>query len=124
MPVNRSALLDDVQPKMLRLGSETDLKALQEAGRRSQGRILERAIQIAGYTKGQACHELAVPGEPDLSPSQLSAWMGGTENAQTWRFEQHMRLGPALLVARGEALDDLVDVRTVITIKQRLGGPV
>lgn len=86
------------------LPGETALKNLQEA-RRRHGKVLERAIQIAGYSKGEACYELAtVTGDTDpISQSQLSAWLAGTENPQSWRFEQHPRLGRALLVAQGEA---------------------
>ena len=102
--------------KMLKVDSETPLKNLQEA-RRRHGKVLERAIQIAGYSKGEACYELAsVTGDPEpIANSQLSAWLSGTENAQSWRFEQHPRLGRALLIAQGEAREE-EDSGVVVTM--------
>ena len=108
--------LADLPLKMLRIESETALKNLQDA-RRRHGQVLERAIQLAGYSKGQACHELGKVTGDDIAPSQLSAWIGGTEHAQTWRFQQHPRLGPALLLAQAETQGGVV-VRHVIEIQE------
>ena len=102
---------------------ETVLKNLQEA-RRKHGKVLERAIQIAGYSKGEACYELAlVTGDTDpIANSQLSAWIAGAENAQTWRFEQHPRLGKALLLAQGEAREkDDSGVVATFNVSVRMG---
>ncbi len=111
-----TAALGGIKLKMLRIESETALKKLQDA-RRRHGLVLERAIQLAGYSKGQACHELGKVTGDDIAPSQLSAWVGGTEHAQTWRFQQHPRLGPALLLAQAETQGGVV-VRHVIEIQE------
>ncbi len=82
--------------KMLRSSTDDGLKKLQDC-RRAHGRVLERAIQIAGYSKKEAADELG-----QIGANQLAAWLSGTENAQTWRWQQHPKLGPALLLAHAE----------------------
>ena len=114
----------NVPLKMVQGDSEVVLKKIQEDARRRHGKVLERAIQIAGYSKGEACYELAsVTGESDpIANSQLSAWIAGAENAQTWRFEQHPRLGKALLLAQGEAREkDDSGVVATFNVSVRMG---
>lgn len=91
-----TAALRDVPLKMLRSEGEPVLKTFQSQ-REAHGKVLERAIQIAGYSKKEATAELGVEHQ-----SQLTAWLKGDEHQQTWRFQQHPRLGPALLIAQAE----------------------
>lgn len=61
------------------------------------GKILERASQIAGLNQQQTADALVV------HRSQLARWWSGDENAQTWRYTNHPKLGPAHLQAQAEA---------------------
>lgn len=90
---------------------------LEEAGRRAHGRVLRRACEIAGLNGDHAADALGV------ERSQFSRWLRGErENSQTWRFEQHPVLGPALQIAEAEAKQDrgeAVEIETVIRITRR-----
>lgn len=110
---NVASKLDAVPLNMLRIDGEAALKNVRKA----HGDVLRRAAQVAGYESDK---ELAAA-LGDVSRSQLSAWFSGDENPQTWRFERHSRLGPALLVAQAEAQGQRVEVRTVITLQQKVG---
>lgn len=92
----------DVPLNMLQGGSETLLKNLQSR-RRAHGRVLRRAAQLAGFDSDKELAAALGTDENPVSPSQLSAWFAGTENPQTWRFEQHPVLGEAYLLAQAEA---------------------
>lgn len=90
-----STKLADIPLKMLQMEGEPALKKLQER-REAHGKVLGRAIQIAGLSKKEACGELGI------EAPQLSAWLSGNENPQTWRFQQHPQLKRALLIAQAE----------------------
>lgn len=92
-----SAGLADVKVNMLRHQGETVPNDVRDQ-RQAHGRVLRRAAQLAGYESDK---ELA-SALGDVSKSQLSEWFAGTENPQTWRFQQHAVLGPALLLAQAE----------------------
>lgn len=118
MPEHAIASLGGIKLKMLRSEGETALKNLQEA-RRRHGQVLERAIRLADMNKTEAAYELGEGlGLEKVSSSQVSAWVAGTEHAQTWRFQQHPRLGPALLLAQAEDESGVV-VRHVIEVPQK-----
>ena len=120
MPAHRSALLDDVPVKMLRARGEPVPKNLREL-RREHGEVLRDAAVIAGYAKRHK--ELAA--ELDVTESQLSEWFAGTENPQTFRFERHPVLGPALLIAQGRAREgDGVTVTTQIAVQLPAKAPM
>ena len=106
--------LDGVPLKMLKKDGDPGLKNFQEQ-RRAHGRVLERAIQIAGLTKKEATERLGIEQQ-----SQLTAWLTGAENPQTWRFQQHPTLGPALLLAQAEDETGVV-VRHVIEMERKVG---
>lgn len=107
--------LDGVPLKMLQMRGETALKKFQKA-REAHGRVLERACEIAGLSKKEVAAAIGVD-----QPSQLTAWFTGSENPQTWRFEQHPALGKALIVAMAEARrdDSGVVVTTSIQVQTR-----
>ena len=98
--------LEDVPLKMLKSHGETALTNLQEA-RKAHGKVLRRAAQLAGFE----CDKDIAKAIRVENVSQLSAWFSGTENPQTWRFEQHPALGPALQAAMHEARGGVLEVR-------------
>ena len=92
------AKLDAVPLKMLKSEGDPALKNLQKA-REDHGKVLRRAAQLAGYE----CDKDIAKAIGVENVSQLSAWFSGRENPQTWRFERHPVLGPALRLASYEA---------------------
>lgn len=86
----------DVEVKMLKIEGEAHLKHLDEAKRR-YGKVLERAVQLAGLSKKEAAAAI------QCDPGQLGRWFSGDENPQAWRFHAHPTLGGALLEAQAEA---------------------
>lgn len=103
--------LDDVRPEMAKAG----LKKLED-GREAHGRVLARAIQIAGLSQKEAADAL------DTDPSTLNRWLQAKEPQQTWRFEQHAVIGPAYLQAQAEKRaeeDCRIQVVTTINIRKR-----
>lgn len=111
MGPNAIAALAGVKPKMLRRRGETapnDLRKLE-----AHGKVLRRAAEIAGLTHGKTLAD-----ELGVSESSLSEWFAGNPHGghpQTWRFQQHPRLGPALLVAQAEDETGVI-VRHVIEV--------
>lgn len=97
--------LETVPLKMLQIDGEPALKKLQER-REAHGKVLARAIQIAGLSKKEACAVLGV------EANQLSAWLSGNENPQTWRFQQHPQMKRALLAAQAEDMTGVVPMLT------------
>ena len=99
--------LEDVRPVM----AKADLKKVEEEGsRQAHGKVLARAIQIAGLSRKEAA------GLMDMDEQSLSRQIAAKEAQQTWRFQQHPRLGPALLLAAAEEETDVI-VRHVIEMK-------
>lgn len=103
-----------VKPQSFRKRGETapnDRRKLE-----AHGRVLRRAAQIAGYDNAKA-----LAGELSVGESQLSEWFKGDPHGghpQTWRFQQHPALGPALLLAAAEDETDVV-VRHVIEVPRK-----
>lgn len=106
--------LEDVSPRM----AKAALKKVEESGREAHGRTLARAIQIAGLSQKEAADALGT------DESTLSRWLRAKEPAQTWRFEQHPRLGNAYLLAQAEkrAEDDSgIQIVTQISVRRKAG---
>lgn len=106
-------VLEHVRPQM----AKTDLKDLEKAGRRAFGRVLRRAIQLAGLTADEARARLGevVEGGQPIDAAQLSRWFSGDENAHVWRFMLDRELRDALRLAEAEDAGHVV-VETVIRI--------
>ena len=105
----------DVPVNMLRHRGESVPKNVRDL-RREHGDVLRDAAAIAGFESDKETAAAL-----DVSQSQLSEWYAGTENPQTWRFERHDVLGPALLIAQGNArAKDDSDVIVTTDIKVRL----
>jgi hypothetical protein len=103
--------VDDVRPVM----AKVVVKKIDEAAERAKyGHILARAVELAGYIDKQAADELGV------DRAQFSRWLTGKENAQTWRFQSHDILGPALLSAQAEQTRGAT-IRTVIELERKVG---
>lgn len=120
MPQKPTAALANVPLNMLRMRGETAPNNVQEA-RKAHAAVLWRAAQIAGIETDKEL-AAALGGEEPISKAQLSAWKGGTENPQTWRWERHPVLGPAYLLAQAEKRaeeDSAVVITTSITVRQR-----
>lgn len=43
-----------------------------------------------------------------VDEGQLGRWYSGDENPQVWKFDQHERIGPALLQAQAEAKQGVI----------------
>lgn len=102
--------LEDVRPAM----AKAAVKKLGEAQREAHGRVLARAIQIAGLSQKEAADAL------ETDESTLSRWLRAKEPQQTWRFQQHAVLGPALLLAQAEGEAGVI-VRHVIELERKVG---
>lgn len=104
--------LGDVRPVM----AKASVKKVNECWKVAHGRVLVRAIQIAGLSQKEAADALGT------DESTLSRWLKAKEPQQTWRFEQHPVIGTAYLQAQAEtraADDSAVVVVTQISIRQR-----
>lgn len=96
--------------------AKADLKKVEEQGQReAHGKVLARSIQIAGLSQKEAADALGT------DESTLSRWLRAKEPQQTWRFQQHKVLGPALLLAQAEDETGVV-VRHVIEVPQSKAG--
>lgn len=102
--------LEDVRPAM----AKADLKKVEQQQREAHGRVLARAIQLAKLSQKEAADLLGT------DESTLSRWLAAKESQQTWRFQQHPTLGPALLVAQAEDETDVI-VRHVIEVSRKVG---
>lgn len=114
-----SPLLKDVDvpsPPM----AKADLNVVEKAGRAAHGRVLKRAIELAGLNDKEAGALLGavVPGGKPIDKAQLSRWFGGEENSQMWRFFAVPRLRDAYRIAEAEAAGHVV-VKTVIEMVRR-----
>lgn len=97
--------LEDVRLDM----AKADLKKVEQQQREAHGRVLARSIQLAKLSHKEAAAALG------LDESTLSRQLAAKEAQQTWRFQQHDRLGPALLVAQAEDETGVI-VRHVIEV--------
>lgn len=78
------------------------------------GRILKRACVLAGFdTRKEAAQALG-----KMDEGQLGRWFSGDENPQTWKFQQHITIGPALIQAQAEAQQGVV-VRMSIELPRK-----
>lgn len=105
--------LEDVRPRM----AKATVKKLGD-GREAHGKVLARAIQIAGLSQKEAADAL------ETDPSTLNRWIQAKEPQQTWRFEQHAVIGGAYLEALAEKRaqeDSGVVVVTNISIRRKVG---
>lgn len=113
MPPKSASALADVHPQRLEnvrpVMAKADLKKVEEA-KQAHGRVLARAIQLAGLTRKEAAALI------DLDEQSLSRQIAAKEAQQTWRFQQHPKIGPALLLAQAEDETGVV-VRHVIEMK-------
>jgi hypothetical protein len=104
--------------------AKADLNSVEKGHRAAQGRVLKRAIELAGMNDKEAGAVLGavVPGGKPIDKAQLSRWFGGDENAQTWRFLAVPLLRDAYRLAEaedaGESIGN-VTVRTVIEMTRR-----
>ena len=89
-------------------------KVDEEHGRADFGHILRRAVELAGLIEKEAADRLKV------ERSQFSRWLCGKENAQTWRWNEHQLLGPALIAAQAEVTPG-AHIQTVITLDRKVG---
>lgn len=103
-----SNLQNAVQPSPL-LSREMPTPSMAKADltnrekRAIYGRILRRACLLAGYqTRKEAADALV------MDEGQLGRWWSGDENPQTWRLQQHKKIGPALILAQAEAQEGVV----------------
>lgn len=119
MPRNGSNALTDVHPQRLEdvrpQMAKVDLKKVETTAKEQHGRVLARAIQIAGLTRKEAAALV------DLDEQSLSRQLSAKEAQQTWRFQQHPTLGPALLLAQAEDETGVV-VRHVIELSHGKAG--
>jgi hypothetical protein len=97
--------LEDVRPAM----AKADLKKVETAHREAHGKVLARALELAGVSRKEGAALL------DLDETTLSRQLAAKEAQQTWRWQQHPRLGPALLLAQAEDETGVV-VRHVIEV--------
>jgi len=110
LPAAHPQRLEDVRLEM----AKADLKKVEQAQREAHGRVLARSIQIAGLTQKEAAAALGT------DESTLSRWIAAKEAQQTWRFQQHRTLGPALLLAQAEDETGVI-VRHVIEMERKVG---
>ena len=68
----------------------------EQAGREAYGKVLRRAVELAGLIDKDAADQLGV------DRAQFCRWLAGSENAQCWRFHQHAKLSVALIQAEAE----------------------
>ncbi len=97
------------------MGSEAVVNDVEK--RQRHGKVLARSIELAHMNHAEAAYELG-----KVDKGQLSRWLSGVEHPQTWRFEQHNRIGPALIQAMAEARaqdDSAVIVTTTISVRSR-----
>lgn len=106
--------LDGIQRKSLTMGSESlrsDRKSVAVSeGARRLGRVLDRALQLAGITKQQAASDLGYSDQ-----SAISRWISGVENP---RFDKLITLagfGEGMLQALGEEFG-----RVTVIVERRL----
>jgi hypothetical protein len=110
--------------KMLTMRGESLRKRLadydDEAAKRRIGRVLERALLIAGITKQDAAFRA---GYGD-NQSPISRWISGLETAQIGRLWD--TLGPsfrrAFIVALAHDSGEGVEVRQVVTIRDEVSA--
>jgi hypothetical protein len=92
-----------------------NLQKMEKDAKASYGQTLQRAIQLAGYTKSEAAAVMGV------DAAQLGRWFAGTETPQNFRFRAHPRLRAALRLAEAEADPDVV-IETVIKVRTEKVG--
>lgn len=102
---------DDVRPTMAKAALT---KSEEASGRAKWGAILRRAVELAGLIEKEAAERMKT------DRAQFSRWLGGQENAQTWRFYCDELLGPCLLAAMAEETQGVV-IRTVIELSRKVG---
>lgn len=94
--------------------AKADLKKLEALQREAHGKVLARSFEIAGVSQKEAAALLG------LDVSTLSRQLAAKEAQQTWRWQQHPKIGPALLLAQAEDESGVV-VRHVIELERRTG---
>lgn len=117
MAAHDTAALDRVPRKTLAMGSEALRKKFAEsddAMKRALGRAIERALQIAGMTKGEAAHEMGY-GE---NQAPISRWIAGSETPQFCRLFAVPALRAPLVLALAELSTD-IEVTQHIVIRRR-----
>jgi len=77
------------------------------------GRILARAVELAGLIDKDAAQRLGV------ERAQFSRWLSGKENPMVWKFHADELLGPALLAAQAEQTPGAT-IRTVIELTRKV----
>lgn len=102
------------------MGGESLRKFLADPDRARQwGRIVERALDILGWSQLRLAQEL---GYGD-NQAPVSRWIAGTEAtpiAKLWALES-FRYG--LFVALAEAAqDERIKVQTIVTLERRVGA--
>jgi hypothetical protein len=79
----------------------------------SIGRVIERAIVLAGLTKQELAHAMGYADQ-----SALSRWISGAEAAQIAKLWAVRALRGALVIAMAEASRADVEVQTVVTLRR------
>jgi hypothetical protein len=80
------------------------------------GSALQRAIELLGWSSKVAA------GKVGIDDGQFGRWLSGSERAQLDRLWKVEELRQPLVIAMAERAGLGVRVRTVVTLKQRLGG--
>lgn len=96
--------LEKLRPRM----AKVNLKEIETVEKTAYGRVIARAIQIAGLSKKEAADVLAV------DEGQLGRWISGKETPQTWRFRAVPQLRRALLFAEADDNEEVVVQTTLI----------
>lgn len=115
MPSSVSQRLDEVPRKTLKCGGESLLKKIEsnDDARRQVGRLIARAIEVAGISNKDASLRMGLSADG----VQVSRWCAGTEPPSLLRLMSVPVLCCGLAVALAE-LQDGAEVRTVITLKR------
>jgi hypothetical protein len=112
-----AAQLDGIQRKSIAMGGESLRKkfaATDDDWNRVIGRVIERALELAGMQKGEAAAEMGY----GTNQAPLSRWIAGVETAQfqkLWRVE---RLRTPIVLAWSEQLNGAAEIVTTITIRR------
>jgi hypothetical protein len=104
--------LADVHPKMLRAEGESDRKKLVEDLRPVIGRLVERAIALAGLTKQEAAFAMGYSDQ-----GAVSRWCSGVERPQFDKLFVVKGFKLAWLLAIAEDSKE-IEVETTIKVRR------
>lgn len=109
-----SQRLDGLPRKQIAMGSESLLKKIEsnDDARRQVGRLIARAIEVAGISNKDASLRMGLSADG----VQVSRWCAGTEPPSLLRLTSVPALCCGLAVALAELAD--AEVRTVVSFRR------